>query len=69
MKLRRVAIGPISDPDLMPGEWRELTEKEVKMLASMKEKPAKRRTPVRSKGKKSAAARPASKKRSAARRG
>jgi 23S rRNA pseudouridine2605 synthase len=36
-KLRRVAIGPISDPKLMAGEWRELTKQEVKMLASMKE--------------------------------
>lgn len=36
-KLRRVAIGPISDPKLTPGVWRELTEKEVKMLATMQE--------------------------------
>ncbi|HYH08309.1 MAG TPA: pseudouridine synthase [Thermoanaerobaculia bacterium] len=39
-KLRRVAIGPIFDPDLTPGEWRELTPREVKMLATMQE-PAK----------------------------
>ena len=40
-KLRRVAIGPISDPKLTPGVWRELSEKEVKMLATMKDaKPA-----------------------------
>jgi len=38
-KLRRVAIGPISDPKLAAGEWRELTPHEVKMLASMKEPP------------------------------
>ena len=71
MKLRRVAIGPISDPDLLPGEWRELTPKEVKMLASLKEqKTEKRRTPVRAKPKKAGtAARPSSKKRTAARRG
>lgn len=37
MKLRRVAIGPIADPALQPGEWRELTDREVKALASMKE--------------------------------
>lgn len=37
MKLRRVAIGPIADPNLEPGEWRELTKHEVKMLASMKQ--------------------------------
>jgi 23S rRNA pseudouridine2605 synthase len=39
-KLRRVAIGPISDPNLTPGDWRELTAREVKMLATMQE-PAK----------------------------
>ncbi len=36
-KLRRVAIGPISDPDLAPGLWRELTRNEVKMLETMRE--------------------------------
>src|SRR5207244_9493519 len=56
-KLRRVAIGPISDPKLTPGVWRELSEREVRMLATMKEpKPAKKRT----------AARPAARKRPAA---
>lgn len=39
-KLRRVAIGPLSDPRLGPGDYRELTKTEVKMLATMKE-PAK----------------------------
>jgi 23S rRNA pseudouridine2605 synthase len=45
-KLRRVAIGPISDPKLTPGDWRELTPREVKMLATMQEpaKPKARRT-------------------------
>ena len=43
-KLKRVAIGPISDPKLTPGVWRELTKHEVKMLETMKEpKPAKPR--------------------------
>lgn len=53
-KLRRVAIGPIADPKLMPGDWRELTKHEVKMLATLQEmpKPKPRR----------AAARPAKKK-------
>ena len=49
-KLKRVAIGPISDPKLTPGVWRELTKSEVKMLASMKDlkKPAaKRRAPAK----------------------
>jgi len=43
-KLKRVAIGPISDPKLSPGVWRELTPGEVQMLATMKEaRPAKPR--------------------------
>jgi pseudouridine synthase len=47
-KLRRVAIGPLSDPRLTPGDYRELTSKEVKMLATMQEpaKPKPRRTPA-----------------------
>ena len=58
-KLRRVAIGPISDPKLTPGVWRELTKQEVKMLATLKEpKPAK--TPRR------ASQRPASRKKTGA---
>ncbi|HEX2832108.1 MAG TPA: pseudouridine synthase [Thermoanaerobaculia bacterium] len=56
-KLRRVAIGPLSDPKLTPGDWRELTNKEVKMLATLTEpaeaKPKKRaaapRTPAKKK--------------------
>ncbi|HEX6641087.1 MAG TPA: pseudouridine synthase, partial [Thermoanaerobaculia bacterium] len=68
-KLRRVAIGPISDPHLTPGDWRELTPREVKMLATMQE-PAKvkpRRTTTRVESpKKTASNATASKKRSAA---
>lgn len=47
-KLRRVAIGPLSDPRLTPGDYRELTPKEVKMLATMQEpaKPKPRRAPA-----------------------
>lgn len=57
-KLKRVAIGPISDPKLTPGVWRELTKREVKMLATMQEaKPAKPRR---------AAKRPAARKKAAA---
>ncbi len=56
-KLKRVAIGPISDPKLHPGSWRELTKHEVKMLTTMKEpKPAKPAKPRRT------AARPQSRK-------
>ncbi|HET7435074.1 MAG TPA: pseudouridine synthase [Thermoanaerobaculia bacterium] len=36
-KLKRVAIGPLFDPTLGPGDWRELSKTEVKMLETMKE--------------------------------
>jgi len=56
-KLRRVAIGPISDPNLTPGVWRELTGDEVKMLATMKEaKPVRPRRAARPKSRKKTAA-------------
>jgi segregation and condensation protein B len=45
-KLKRVAIGPIADPKLSAGDWRELTKTEVKMLETMKE-PAKVRRAAR----------------------
>jgi 23S rRNA pseudouridine2605 synthase len=66
-KLRRVAIGPIADPALTPGDWRELTPREVKMLATMQEpaKPKPRRTAARPASKKKAAASSSSKKKSA----
>jgi 23S rRNA pseudouridine2605 synthase len=62
-KLKRVAIGPISDPKLTPGVWRELTKAEVKMLATNQEP---KKTPRRT-TKRPAAARPkpASKKKAA----
>src|SRR5438270_6003655 len=71
-KLRRVAIGPISDPKLTPGVWRELTKQEVKLLAThMEPKEAPRRTtrPPRAKApakKKPAAKSAASKRRTPA---
>ena len=57
-KLRRVAIGPISDPRLAPGHWRELTRVEVKMLATMQDapKPKPRRATSRPSSKKKPAA-------------
>lgn len=66
-KLRRVAIGPIADPKLTPGVWRELTKQEVKMLATMKDlKPktktrraTKRPTSRKASSKKKAGAKPA----------
>ena len=61
-KLRRVAIGPISDPKLSAGEWRELTKHEVKMLATMKEPPKTRRVARPVSKKKPVAAKTASKK-------
>jgi 23S rRNA pseudouridine2605 synthase len=51
-KLRRVAIGALSDPKLTPGDWRELTPREVKMLASLQE-------PAKPKARRPAATRPA----------
>jgi len=36
-KLKRVAIGPISDPKLTAGEWRELTKQEVRLLSTQME--------------------------------
>jgi len=36
-KLKRVAIGPISDPAMTPGMWRELTKQEVKLLETGRE--------------------------------
>lgn len=62
-KLKRVAIGPISDPRLTPGVWRELTRNEVHMLATMKDARAvKPRRAARPQSRKKAAAarRPAS---------
>jgi 23S rRNA pseudouridine2605 synthase len=56
-KLRRVGIGPISDPKLTPGVWRELSEREVRMLSTMKEPKAAKKRP---------AARPATRKKAAA---
>ena len=66
-KLRRVAIGPIADPRLGPGDYRELTPKEVKMLATMQEapkpkpkvrraaaSPSKKKTPAKKASRKSA---------------
>ncbi len=66
-KLRRVAIGPLSDPKLTPGDWRELTPREVKMLATMQEpaKPKPRRATAAAPTKKTAANVAASKKRAA----
>ena len=71
-KLRRVAIGPIADPKLTAGDWRELTPREVKMLATMQEmpKPKARRAPRATAKKKPVAAKTArssSKKKPAAR--
>jgi 23S rRNA pseudouridine2605 synthase len=69
-KLRRVAIGPISDPKLTPGVWRELSDKEVKMLATMKDaKPVRaKRTASRPVARKKPAAKRPTKPRAAARR-
>jgi len=54
-KLKRIGIGPISDPKLTPGVWRELTKNEVRMLERQKE-PLPRRVARPQSRKKSAAA-------------
>lgn len=67
-KLKRVAIGPISDPKLTPGVWRELTKHEVKLLATLKEpvkprritqRPVSRKKPAAASRKKPASAKKA----------
>src|SRR5512142_109803 len=75
-KLKRVAIGPISDPKLTPGDWRELTKQEVKQLATVMEpkapkparRPATKRPASRKKTAASTAKAPAAKKSGAKRR-
>lgn len=74
-KLRRVAIGPISDPKLTPGDWRELTKQEVKLLSTQMEpkappKPRRTTRPARAKApaKKKTAAKTAASKRASKRR-
>jgi hypothetical protein len=64
-KLRRVAIGPIADPKLTPGDWRELTRHEVKLLATLQEMPKPKAKP-KAKPRRAAAARPATSKKKAA---
>lgn len=44
-RLRRVAIGPIADPHLPRGGWRELTEQEVERLRGQGSKPPKAAKP------------------------
>lgn len=64
-KLRRVAIGPISDPKLTPGVWRELTDQEVRMLVTMKDaKPVKARRAAPATRPRAATKPPASRKKS-----
>jgi len=64
-KLKRVAIGPIADPKLLPGVWRELTKHEVKLLATLKDVPVKAK-PRRAAAKRPAAKRPAASKKKSA---
>lgn len=37
VKLKRIAIGPISDSKLLPGQWRELMPSEVRLLATRRD--------------------------------
>lgn len=53
-KLKRVAIGPLSDSKLAAGEWRELTPAEIRMLSRPAEKkPVRRAAPEKRKQQKS----------------
>jgi pseudouridine synthase len=45
MKLRRVAIGPLADSTLEAGQWRDLSEQEVRRLRSQEEPRPSRRKP------------------------
>src|SRR5437016_10431205 len=70
-KLKRVAIGPISDPKLSAGEWRELSKQEVKLLATVMEpkkeaKPRRAAKRVQSRAKSAPATRAPKKKRATA---
>ncbi len=57
-KLKRIAIGPISDPKLTPGVWRELTKNEVRMLERQKEARPRRIARPQSRKKSAATKRP-----------
>ncbi len=50
-KLKRIAIGSLSDPTLAPGQWRDLTPREVRQLARP-EPATPRRRPARAAAKK-----------------
>ena len=41
-KLRRIAFGPMNLQDLRPGQWRDLTEREISLLKKAAEKPRRR---------------------------
>lgn len=58
-KLRRIGIGPIFDTSLVPGQWRELSPKEVKMLATKNDAPRTTRAPRRTAAKQPKSAAPA----------
>lgn len=42
-KLKRTSIGALSDPKLLPGQWRDLTPKEVRLLTAAEKRPARPR--------------------------
>jgi hypothetical protein len=61
-KLKRVAIGPISDPDMTPGMWRELTKQEVKLLETGREPRRRATRPAQTRKKPATAKKAAAKK-------
>ena len=44
--LRRTRIGPVEDPQLKPGHWRELTAREIRTLKALSDRPAPRPQPA-----------------------
>lgn len=48
-RLRRTAIGPVRDDTLRPGDFRTLSEAEIRTLKGEKVKPAPRKSPIRAK--------------------
>lgn len=69
MKLRRVAIGSLSDAALEAGQWRELTDQEVRRLTAPEQpKPARRPRRAAAPAPKPRASRPAAPKKPAAKR-
>ncbi|HVR42488.1 MAG TPA: pseudouridine synthase [Thermoanaerobaculia bacterium] len=64
-KLKRVGIGALNDPTLQPGQWRDLTPREIRMLTRKDSRPARARPKAAAKKGKAPAAGKSSARRSA----